>query len=144
MKCTFCQKNTENDWLLIKKYKYWRVELRSNQNYLGWSLVILNRHVEDLMDITVDERSELFRITKKLRNAITKAFQTDHFNYASLGNKTRHLHLQVVPRYSKEVVFHGVTFIDNNWESNYSPYDKDFDVPIGIKKTIIQTIQSGL
>jgi diadenosine tetraphosphate (Ap4A) HIT family hydrolase len=144
MKCIFCKKNSEYDWLVIKRYKYWRIELRNNQNYLGWCFVVLNRHVEDLIEITPEEQRELFKVTKKLRKAITKIFQPDLYNYASLGNETRHVHLQIIPRYSNEIVFQGVTFTDENWGSNYSPYDKSFDTPVSIKKTIIQVIQAEL
>jgi len=128
----------------IKDYKFWHVELRSNQNYLGWCLVILNRHLEDLMDISAEEKNELFSITKDLRNTLRKAFNPDMINYASLGNVTQHVHLQVVPRYKQAVEFEGMTFEDKNWGGNYSPYDKNFKVSGEVYTKIIDKIKENL
>lgn len=144
MNCLLCTQNNKFSWLDIKKYKFWKVALRNEQNYLGWCYVILNRHVEDLMDISKEEQSELFEITKKLRNILQKSFQPDSFNYASLGNVTSHVHLQVIPRYSKSVEFRDLKFTDKNWGRNYSPYDKNFDIPKEEKLLIKEEIQKGL
>ena len=51
-------------------------------------------------------------------------FQPDLFNYASLGNEIRHLHIHVVPRYKKQRIFQGIEFIDKKWNYFYKPYKK--------------------
>lgn len=144
MKCLLCNPSNEYEGLHIKSYKYWHIELRSNQNYLGWCLIVLNRHIEDLMDITISERQELFKITKRLRDGIKDIFHPDSFNYASLGNVTNHVHLQFIPRYAKTITFQGNEFSDKNFGSNYSPYDNTFDITDDVKKSIVKTIQSAL
>lgn len=144
MKCLLCFPEKKFKNLEIKKYKYWRVELRKNQNYLGWCFIILNRHVEDLMDITREEQQELFQITKRLRNVLKKLFNPDLFNYAALGNKINHTHLQVIPRYEKEIKFLGINFKDQNWGRNYSPYDQKFVVSEKVLKKIKKSIQETL
>jgi diadenosine tetraphosphate (Ap4A) HIT family hydrolase len=145
MDCPMCNVPEEFKQLSIRQYTYWHIDLRSNQNYLGWCLIILNRHLEDLMDITKDERDELFEITEKLRNALKDLFQPDMFNYASLGNVTNHVHIQVIPRYSKKVKFNDIEFIDTNFGENYSPYDKSFHLSdtdlLAIKTKIEDTLQ---
>ncbi len=139
--CSMCQDLPEYKKYLIKKYKYWRVELYSNQSYLGRCVIILNRHLEDFFDITHDELNELYAITKKLRDAIKSSFHPDLFNYASLGNDTRHVHLHVVPRYSRIVTFHGHKFEDKKWGYNYSGYDKTFKLSDDLIHIIIREIQ---
>lgn len=142
--CSMCQDLPEYEKFLIHKYNYWRVELYSNQSYLGRCVIILNRHLEDFFDITHDELNELYFISKKLRDAIKSSFHPDLFNYASLGNDTRHVHLHVVPRYSKTVIFNGVEFEDKKWGHNYSGYDKNFRVNDEMVGKIIKEIISNM
>lgn len=106
--------------------------------------MVLNRHEEDLMDITKAEREELFDISRRLRNVLRDLFQPDQFNYASFGNETNHVHLQVIPRYSREVVFKKIVFKDLNWGKNYKPYDKNWDVSKEVKIAIKNAIQEKL
>ena len=144
MNCLMCKDKNEYSWLKIKEGTFWTVSLRNEQNYLGWCVVILKRHLEDLMDISDEERTELFLIVKQLRDVIQEQLKADMFNYASLGNVSNHLHLQVVPRYREEVMFEGATFADKNWGKNYSPYDKTFTVPKAVKQKIKEVIQKNI
>ena len=144
MQCLMCDPGNEYAFLKIKKYKYWEIILRNEQNYLGWCLVVLNRHLEDLMDISLKEQNELFEITKLLKKVLKNQFKADALNYASLGNITAHLHLQVIPRYKRPVIFEDTEFKDNNWGKNYSPYNKKFEIPKEIKLAIKEAIQKEL
>jgi diadenosine tetraphosphate (Ap4A) HIT family hydrolase len=45
---------------------------------------------------------ELKLIVKEWRSAMNKAFEPDWFNVMQLGNMTKHLHFQLVPRYKKK------------------------------------------
>ncbi|MDP2641460.1 MAG: HIT family protein [Candidatus Yanofskybacteria bacterium] len=100
MKCEMCDRpNKWSNWD-IKEYRYWRVGLHPDQRYLGRSLIMLNRHAEDLLEMTQEERGELFQILRMLTDALTKLFSPNKFNYASLGNEMPHLHLHVIPRYA--------------------------------------------
>lgn len=106
----------------IKDYEYWRISVHQNQNYLGRCVVWCNREdALDLVDATIEERGELFIILKDLREALKKVFQPDWFNYAFLGNETRHLHGHVFPRYARERQFTGVTFTDELYGHHYRP-----------------------
>ena len=139
-----CNPDGEYKDFVIKKFKYWRVELNCQQTYLGWCLVILNRHLEDLIDITKEEQAELFEVSKKVRDAIKESFHPDMFNYASLGNQTAHLHLRIIPRYSKPVKFGNIEFKDERWGKNYSPYNKNFKIPKEVETKIRDTIKEKL
>lgn len=114
---------------LIKDYEHWLVNIHPNQGYLGRCIVWCKREdAFDLADATEDEQKELIKILGELREATKRAFQADWFNYAFLGNGTRHLHGHFVPRYSSPREFSGITFTDERWGHNYRT-DHDFVTP---------------
>lgn len=143
-KCSFCTTQRECKHLFIKQYRYWRVELRDSQNYLGWMFVILERHIEDLSKVTSNEWRELKVIISALTKTLTGLFNPDKFNYVSLGNEVNHVHMQVIPRYQKPVAVNGIQFDDKNWGKNYSPYDKLFSIPKETQVTIVKMIKKAL
>lgn len=113
----------------IKDYKYWGVYVHQNQGYLGRCIIWCNRkNALDLADATAEEQKELFIILKELKNASKKAFGSDWFNYAFLGNETKRLHAHFIPRYSSEKQFAGLTFKDERWGHNYR-IDHSFITP---------------
>ena len=142
--CEFCNQDTNFTKTVIKNYKYWRIELHANQNYLGRSAVILNRHLEDIFDISIEEREELFQITKKLRDSLIKVFGADMLNYTSLGNIVQHVHLHVIPRYENPAMFADITFNDERWGQNYAPYNREFRIPEGLYMKIKEEILTYL
>lgn len=104
----------------VKDYKYWSVYVHQNQGHLGQCAVWCNREdALDLADATPEEKDELFVILKNLREALEKIFKPDWFNYAFLGNGTRHLHGHFIPRYASEREFCGMVFKDKRWGHNY-------------------------
>ena len=100
--------------------------------------------MSDFLDTSKEERDELFQILQIFKNALDKTFKPDKYNYACLGNQTAHCHFHIVPRYKKEIVFDSVTFIDDRWGSNYSPYNKEFKISKDTKQKIIKIIQNEL
>lgn len=116
--------------LKIAEYNHWDVYLHQNQFYLGWSYIWAKREdAVDFMELTNEERDELFMIGRSLKEILTQLFKPDLMNYASLGNRARHLHLHVIPRYSSARTFDGKKFFDERWGKNYSPYKYDFELP---------------
>ncbi len=105
----------------IKDYKYWIIQINENQYYLGRCTIWCKRNnVIDFFDMTNDELKEFFEITKHLRNTLKRIFNPDLFNYASLCNETKHLHIHIVPRYKNSRTFLGKEFIDERWGMNYA------------------------
>lgn len=107
-------------------------------------MISLKRHLEDFLDINQREFNQLYKIMKNLRDVTKESFNADLFNYASLGNYVKHVHLHFIPRYSKKVNFLGIVFEDKNWGKNYTPYDKEFKIPEKVKYKIIEEIKSKL
>lgn len=127
----------------IKDYKYWEVNIHENQGYLGRCVIWCKRaDALDLSEATPEEYQELLQIIKEIKNALTKAFQPDWFNYALLGNEMRHLHCHLIPRYAAPRMFAGVQFVDELYGHNYKT-NHDFkvseEVMQKIKKAIIQS-----
>jgi len=141
MECFLCKKNED---LLVKQYERWTLIVHPNQYYLGRCILKLNRHIVDLFDITKDEQEELFSIMKDVKNALSASFRPDLFNYASLGNKTEHLHMHVIPRYKDKRTFDEISFIDERWGNNYKPYNKDFSVASSTLEKIRKEISNHL
>lgn len=128
----------------IKDYKHWSVYIFQNQGYLGRCVIWCKREdALDLADVTPEERNELIIVLKNLRKALKKNFQPDWFNYAFLGNGTRHLHCHFIPRYASGKKFGGITFKDDRWGQNYQT-DKNFKISENLIKKIKLKIQKKL
>jgi len=129
---------------LIKKYKYWEIYIHENQCYLGRCVVWCKRdNALDLTDATGAEQQELFLVLHELKKAMTKAFAPDWFNYAFLGNCTRHLHGHLIPRYTKSKTFMDVVFKDELYGHNYKT-DHSFKITPEILKAVQQRIKKAL
>jgi diadenosine tetraphosphate (Ap4A) HIT family hydrolase len=114
---------------LIKDYTHWLINIHENQGNLGRCVVWCKRDdALDMTDATPEEQAELFVILKELKKASYDLFQPDWFNYAFLGNETRHLHGHFIPRYAKPRTFMGITFEDKLYGHNYKT-DHGFVTP---------------
>ncbi len=126
--CEFC--NAEFEHTVIKEYENWTAQLFLNQYYPGRCLIKLKRHIVDFFELKESERSELFEeVVPELKDALNNIFEPDLYNYASLGNDCRHLHLHLIPRYRSKRSFEYQDFEDENWNSNFTPYPIDFEIP---------------
>ncbi len=129
---------------LIKDYDYWSVQIHEYQNYLGRCIVWCKRsEALDLTEVTAEEQEELFVILNDLRRAVSQVFNPDWFNYAFLGNETRHLHGHFIPRYSTKREFMGVIFEDKLWGHNYKT-DKEFEISDRVLSAIQQKVKEML
>lgn len=131
--------------LLIASYKHWEVYLHENQYFLGRVYIRSNREgLVDLMDVTEEERKELFQIGKSVRIALSVLYVPDLFNWASLGNIINQCHVHVIPRYKGPRNVYGMQFKDGRWGKNYAPYDYNFKIPDKILVEIKEDISLQL
>jgi diadenosine tetraphosphate (Ap4A) HIT family hydrolase len=133
--CEVCHPPASYKELAIREYLYWKIGLHENQYYLGRCVILLKRHIEDFFDISEQELQEFYPVAKDLRDVVRKEFSASMFNYATLGNVVKHVHLHFIPRYDHLVTFNEFIFEDKRWGRNYTPYDKNFIVP---KETILK------
>ena len=129
----------------IKEFRFWVVYLHTSQYFLGRVYIWSRRQgLVDLMDITMEEREELFEIGRLLKNVLGEIFHPDLFNWASLGNLSAQCHVHLIPRYATIRNFAGIVFEDGRWGKNYAPYDYEFKVSDAILFQIRDTIKKKL
>ena len=143
--CLFCQNTFES--YSINNYSNWDLQLfRDDQYYLGRTVIVFtDRHIEDITELSIEERNELFEIIiPELHTALEQTFRPDLYNYTSLGNDCRHLHIHVIPRYKEKREYNGKIFKDEYWNQTYS---QDYD-PVKLDsetyQNMIQLLQNHL
>lgn len=129
----------------IKGYNHWEVYLHENQCYLGRVYIWAKREdAVDLMQMTSEERDELFNIGNEINKSIAQLFKPNLMNYAALGNIATHLHLHVIPRYVSSRQFDEIEFVDERWGKNYVPYNYDFKTPESTLLKLLNAIREKL
>jgi diadenosine tetraphosphate (Ap4A) HIT family hydrolase len=141
--CEFCENRFEHT--RIKEYQNWQIQLFLNQYYPGRCLIKLKDHKVDLTELSPEERDELFeKVLPELKNAVDELFNPDLYNHATLGNDCRHFHLHFIPRYREKRELNGEIFRDQNWNSDYKPYPKDFEISEETFEKIKQDISAEI
>ena len=130
--------------LLIKDFEHWRLYLHPNQSYLGrvyfWAK---KEELEDFADMGIWEMDELHDMGLRTRRTLSELFQPSLFNWAALGNETRHLHMHLVPRYEKPKVFKRITFTDELYGKNFRT-EQFKEIPEEVLMKIKENIQKRL
>ena len=116
IQCALCDRNLAP---VLAESDYWRLVLNRNQNFLGKCFLVLNRHLEAVSQLSPLEWMDLHRQLILTTQALTVAFQPDHFNYAFLQNQDRHVHLHLIPRYAGPRTFAGIVFEDPDYPAHY-------------------------
>ena len=139
--CWLC-KNSEQ---LIKKFNLWKIIINENQYYLGRIVLGLNRHEEDFLNISPNEKEKMFVLLQKIANMLKRCFNPDKLNYAVLMNQDKHVHMHIIPRYKKKRVLESFTFVDENFGHN--PFQQNihsFKLEKRIFNKIIEQLKNAL
>lgn len=116
---------------IIYDFGDWTLYLHESQSYLGRTYLLSNYvSFSDLLDLPMHLKIKLLKNSLIVKKAIHFLFKPDKFNYAALGNVFPKLHFHIIPRYIGSRKFMGYTFTDLQWGKNYSPYNKNFILPI--------------
>ncbi|WP_416695880.1 HIT family protein [Candidatus Pseudothioglobus sp. Uisw_050_01] len=103
--------------LLIKEYENWYLILRYEQPTLG-SLILITKHGEkQYSKISESSFMELSKIIKEIEPILSSLFHCDKINYLMLMMQDPEVHYHIIPRYSKDTLFHGFIFKDYGWPS---------------------------
>ncbi len=112
--CVFCQilkaKKDEKTYIVERSAHAFAV-LNIYPFNGGHILIIPNRHVADLTDLSDEERLDLLDLLVRMKARMQKAFKPQAFNVGmNLGHIAgagipEHLHIHVVPRWSGDVNF---------------------------------------
>ena len=118
---------------------HWDAFLHQDQTALG-RLYFWNKGEEsDLLDIPINALLEFYELGGAVKTSLVNLFQPDMFNYQSLNNRTNHLHIHMIPRYSKKIDLFDLTFEDISFGKRYernSDFTVDEDTLIKIKDKI--------
>ncbi|MFQ5620974.1 MAG: HIT family protein [Candidatus Nanoarchaeia archaeon] len=91
-----------NNSALIKPYEHWRLLVDDKQPTLGSALLVVNRNIAKVSDLTKDEAAEYKVIVRDFEEAVRNAFNPDEFYYLLSGNIESHVHWHMVPRYKTD------------------------------------------
>lgn len=103
--CPFCAARADIDDYAFKiaDLKTSTLFLDREQVYRGYSLLIFKgRHVNGIEQLTPEEYAGFSADLKTAADAVFKAVQPEHMNYATLGNVIPHLHYHIIPRRSDD------------------------------------------
>lgn len=99
--CLYCTNNATLDSLMIKiaDLDVSRVFLFKEQTYRGRCLVAYNGHVNDLNELSDEERNGFMADVVRVTRAMQKAFNPEKINYGAYSDKLCHLHFHLAPKY---------------------------------------------
>lgn len=113
MSCPLCLAQNEN---VIYKNDLFRVILVDE--IPGFTRIILNKHIAEFSDLSLDESLEISKAIYKIEKAMLKHIKPDKVNIASLGNYVPHLHIHIIPRYKDDA-----WFPDSIWSDKHREYE---------------------
>ncbi|MCM1035287.1 MAG: HIT family protein [Paludibacter sp.] len=99
--CLYCTNNqTLHDLMLpIAELRVSRAFLFKEQTYRGRCLVAYNGHINDLNELTDEERNAFMADVAQVTRAMQKVFNPEKINYGAYSDKLSHLHFHLAPKY---------------------------------------------
>lgn len=99
--CLYCTNNqTLHELMLpIAELRVSRAFLFKEQTYRGRCLVAYNGHVNDLNELTDEERNAFVADVAQLTRAMQQVFNPEKINYGAYSDKLSHLHFHLAPKY---------------------------------------------
>lgn len=99
--CLYCTNNqTLKDLMIeIAPLSVSRAFLFKEQTYYGRCLVAYNGHVNDLNELSDDERNAFMADVARVTRAMQRAFNPEKINYGAYSDKLSHLHFHLAPKY---------------------------------------------
>ena len=78
------------------------------QTYRGRCLVAYKDHVNDLFELSDEERNAFMADVTRVTRAMDKAFHPEKINYGAYSDKLSHLHFHLVPSMWMDLIIGGV------------------------------------
>lgn len=107
--CLYCQNNETLHSLMIEfaQLRVSRVFLFKEQSYRGRCLVAYKDHVNDLNELSDEDRNAFMADVAQVTRAMQKAFNPVKINYGAYSDKLSHLHFHLAPKYEGGLDFGG-------------------------------------
>ena len=99
--CIYCTKHDSRDAIMmhICDLSVNKAYLFKEQTYHGRCLVAYNKHVNDLNELSDEERNAFMADVAKVTRAMQKLFNPEKINYGAFSDKLSHLHFHLAPKY---------------------------------------------
>lgn len=99
--CIYCTKHDVRSTIMIyiTDLSVSKVFLFREQTYRGRCLVAYNGHVNDLNELSDEERNAFMADVAKVTRAMQKVFNPEKINYGAYSDKLSHLHFHLAPKY---------------------------------------------
>lgn len=99
--CLYCQRNDLQKSLMIEisDLSVSTLFLFKEQSYPGRCVVAYKDHVNELFELSENERNAFVDDVCKVAAGIQKAFSPAKINYGAYSDKLAHLHFHLVPKY---------------------------------------------
>lgn len=106
--CLYCTGTYGNLMIKIADLSVSQVFLFKEQTYNGRCLVAYKDHVNDLNELSDDERNAFMADVCKVTRAMQKTFNPEKINYGAYSDKLSHLHFHLIPKYADGPDYGGV------------------------------------
>lgn len=99
--CLYCTNNQTLKDLMIEfaQLRVSRAFLFKEQTYYGRCLVAYKDHVNDLNELSDEERNAFMADVTQVTRAMQKTFNPIKINYGAYSDKLSHLHFHLAPKY---------------------------------------------
>ncbi|MBQ0034079.1 MAG: HIT family protein [Bacteroidales bacterium] len=99
--CIYCTKHDVRNTIMIyiTDLSVSKVFLFREQTYRGRCLVAYNGHVNDLNELSDEERNAFMADVAKVTRTMQKVFNPEKINYGAYSDKLSHLHFHLAPKY---------------------------------------------
>ncbi len=99
--CLYCTNNETLHSLMIEicHLRVSRLFLFKEQTYRGRCLVAYDHHVNDLNELSDEERNAFMADVTTVTRAMQKLFNPEKINYGAYSDKLSHLHFHLAPKY---------------------------------------------
>ena len=99
--CLYCTNNDTLKSLMIPiaKLSVSRAFLFKEQTYRGRCLVAYDGHVNDLNELSDEQRNAFMADVVRMTRAMQKVFNPEKINYGAYSDKLCHLHFHLAPKY---------------------------------------------
>ena len=85
-----------------------KVILFKEQSHPGRVIVACKKHVDDITQLSEEERHQYIEDINKVALCLHKVFHPDKINFGAYGDTMHHLHFHLVPKYKDEYEWGGV------------------------------------
>ena len=119
--CLYCQNNEtlHNLMIEIAQLNVSRVFLFKEQTYRGRCLVAYKDHVNDLNELSDEDRNAFMADVARVTRAMQKAFNPEKINYGAYSDKLSHLHFHLAPKYVDGPDYGGTFQVQSIYYTNY-------------------------